>query len=86
MKKDARIQYTIRHIPPALDRALRQKVKREKESLNACVIDALTKGLGMADQPVRYHDLDELAGTWREDALFDAAIAAQNQIDHDLWK
>jgi len=34
----------------------------------------------------RYHDLDDLIGTWEEDPEFDRAIEAQRQIDEELWK
>ena len=80
------IQYTIRQVPVHLDRSLRQKSKQARQSLNEAAIAALTKGLGLADEKPRYHDLDSLAGTWQEDAVFDAAIAAQDQVDPRLWK
>jgi hypothetical protein len=32
-----------------------------------------------------HHDLDFLIGSWREDAAFDAAVAAQQQVDPQLW-
>ena len=86
MKSNASIQYTIRHVPVRIDQSLRQKSKQAGQSLNETAVAALTKGLGLADEPPRYHDLDPLAGTWQEDAAFDAAIAAQDQVDVRLWK
>ena len=86
MKSNASIQYTIRQVPEHIDRSLRQKSKQAHQSLNEAAITALSKGLGLADAPPRYHDLDALAGTWQEDAAFDAAIAAQDQVDARLWK
>ena len=86
MKTSASIQYTIRQVPARIDRSLRQKSKQAGQSLNEAVIDALGKGLGLGDERPRYHDLDKLAGTWREDAAFDAALAAQDQVDPRLWK
>jgi len=83
--KDA-TQYTIRQVPARVDRCLRQKSKQSRQSLNEAAIEALTKGLGLAEEPLRYHDLDGVAGTWQEDAAFDAAIAAQDQVDPKLWK
>ena len=37
---------------------------------------------------VRYHDLDELSGSWaREDAEeFEAALREQRSIDPELWR
>ena len=86
MKANASIQYTLRQVPARVDRSLRQKSKQSRKSLNEAAIDALTKGLGLADEKVRFHDLDELAGTWQEDAAFNAAIRAQDQVDPRLWK
>ena len=86
MKRNASVQYTIRQVPARLDRSLRQQSKQAGQSLNEAAIVALTKGLGLADEPRTYHDLDSLAGTWREDAAFDAAIAAQDQVDPSLWR
>jgi hypothetical protein len=40
----------------------------------------------MADEPVEYHDLDELAGSWVADPDFDAAMEAFESIDEELWK
>lgn len=86
MKSGVPIQYTIRQVPRHIDRSLRQKSKQAGQSLNETAIDALSKGLGLAELSPRYHDLDSLAGTWQEDPGFDAAIAAQDQVDPRLWK
>jgi hypothetical protein len=45
-------------------------------------------GKAKKKEPVRYHDLDHLAGTWtkEEAAAFDKLIAEQRTIDPDLWK
>jgi hypothetical protein len=86
MKGDSSVQYTIRQVPKHIDRSLRQKSKQTGQSLNEAAIAALSKGLGLAEVHPHYHDLDALAGTWQEDAGFDAAIAAQNQVDTQLWK
>ena len=69
-----------------MDQALRRESKRRQESLNHVATDAMAKGLGLADQPVQYQDLDALIGTWEEDPAFDQAIAAQDQIDPRLWR
>jgi hypothetical protein len=80
------MQYTLRNIPAALDRALRALARRDGKSLNEAALAALARGLGVADEPVRYRDLRDLAGTWHEDAAFDAALREQQQIDESLWK
>lgn len=86
MKSRASIQYTIRQVPKHIDQSLREKCKQTHQSLNETAIAAMSKGLGLADDPPRYHDLDVLAATWQEDPAFDAAISAQDQVDPRLWK
>jgi hypothetical protein len=86
VKAKSSIQYTIRQVPVRIDRSLRQKSKQARQSLNEAAIDALNKGLGLAEERFCFHDLDALSGTWHEDAAFDAAIAAQDQVDPRLWK
>jgi len=79
-------QYTIRNIPDALDRELRDRAKRRGMSLNEAAIDAMKRGLGITGGGVEYDDLDDLIGTWKDDGAFDQAIADQDKIDSDLWR
>ncbi len=78
-------QYTIRNIPEQVDRLVRQQAKKSHKSLNAVLLTALQRGVGLADEPVEYHDLDELAGYWVADPDFDAAMEAFESIDEELW-
>lgn len=78
-------QYTIRAVPPQVDARLRGIAKKTGRSLNEVAVETLARGAGLADEPVRYHDLDGLIGAWQEDPEFDAAVAAQRRIDPDLW-
>ena len=84
--KTKHTQYTIRQVPPQVDRALRQRAREERRSLNAVALEALERGLGLAEVPVRYHDLDDLAGTWVPDPEFDRAVEEMDQVDPELWK
>jgi hypothetical protein len=86
MKANAVCQYTIRQIPRAIDRSLRQKSRREGISLNTAAVEILSAGLRLGGEPLRHDDLDFLAGSWVEDPKFDAAIAAQDQVDEKLWR
>lgn len=79
-------QYTIRAVPVAIDRAVRQRAKREAKSLNAVVVEALTRGLELDATPTVHRDLDHLIGTWQESLEFDRAIATFERIDDDAWK
>ena len=80
------IQYTVRDVPERLDLLLRQQAKRRHKSLNFILKRALTKGMGLSDTPVEYHDLDYLAGSWVDDPEFDKAMKAFDVIDEDVWK
>ena len=79
-------QYTIRRVPPRLDQELRRKAREEQRSLNEMALRALERGLGLAEEQPRYHDLDDLAGTWVDDPEFDRAIEAMDQVDPELWR
>jgi plasmid stability protein len=79
-------QFTIRNIPPHVARLLRERAARSRKSLNTTLVEALVKEAGLANEPVRFHDLDELAGQWVEDPAFDEALQAQDFVDESIWK
>jgi hypothetical protein len=80
------MQYTLRNIPPALDRALRALARREGKSLNEVAVSALARALGLGDTVVRQRELGDLAGTWEEDPEFDAVVAEHDEVDESLWR
>lgn len=69
-----------------MDSELRKRARREGRSLNDVALSALERGLGVSGDPVRYHDLDDLIGTWTDDPAFDEALAAMHRVDPDLWQ
>ena len=73
----SRVYYTIRGVPPEVDRALREK------SLNRVILDELTPAL--IGRPVKV-DFSDVAGQWKPDPAFDEIIASQRQIDAEKWK
>lgn len=79
-------QYTIRAVPAAMDRALRQRAKREAKSLNTVALEALARGLELEAQPVEHTDLDALIGSWQEDPAFDRTVADFERVDEEAWK
>ncbi len=79
-------QYTIRHVPEALDRELRERAKRKGISLNVAAVEAMKRGLGVTETVVVYDDLDDLIGTWKQDGEFDRAIEEQDTVDEDAWR
>jgi len=80
------MQYTIRGVPAAVDAALRQRARSGGKSLNETAVDALAEGSGMGERPRKRRDLSDIAGTWRPDKAVDAALAAQDRIDRQLWR
>ena len=83
MKEQATVQYTIRGIPREVDRALRKKAARRKQSLNQVIVDELTSAT--VGEP-RRANFQDLVGTWTEDPEFDEILASQRQIDPEMWK
>ena len=77
---NAGMRYTLRRVPQQVDKALRERARREGRSLNEVALDALTRGCGLADEPVRFRDVGDIAGTWVEDAEFDAVVADHDRI------
>jgi hypothetical protein len=79
-------QYTVRGVPDRVDAALRRRAREEGKSLNQVTVEALEAASGVAETPVLYHDLDSLAGSWRDDPEFDASLEAQDQVDPQVWQ
>lgn len=82
---------TLRNLPPEIARAVQRRAKQKKTSVNKAVIDLLEESAGTRARtpaPVRYHDLDDLAGTWteKEAAAFETLLTEQRRIDPELWK
>ena len=84
MKTQAPIQYTIRGIPPEVDKVLREKAARRGLSLNQAVVEEL---IGATVGRQKKADFSDLVGKWEPDPGFDEIIASQRQvIDWDKWK
>ena len=80
------MQYTIRGIPAAVDDAIRERARAAGKSLNEAAVDALAEGAGLAGAPRKRRDLGDIAGTWTADRGVESALAAQDQVDGDLWR
>jgi plasmid stability protein len=83
---NAGMQYTLRNIPKNLDRALRDKARAERKSLNAVALDALKRGLGLNGEAVRYDDLDWFFGGNTIDANSLKAMAEHDVVHPDDWR
>ncbi len=80
------MQYTVRGIPAALDKAMRQRARVRGKSLNEVAIEALAERVGLHEARRERRDLSDIVGTWKKDAPVEAALAAQDEIDDHLWK
>ncbi len=60
MKKRRTAQYTVRDISEAADSRVRETATMEDISLNQAVLRALDRGLGLAEEPVRYRSLGKI--------------------------
>ena len=80
------MQYTIRGVPPEVDRALRERARSRGQSLNEAALEALTDGVGLAEQPRKRRDLSDLVGTitWEDEVL--EALADQDKVDPEMWQ
>ena len=79
-------QFTIRSVPRRIGARLRELARQERKSINAVAVEALARGIGLAEELPTYKDLDDLAGTWIADPGFDQAIAEMDTVDEGLWK
>ena len=79
------VQYTIRGIPPEVDRELRRRAHQRQISLNQLVLEELTDLTGARSQR-KYRSLQGVAGTWKHDREFDRVLEEQRQIDWELWR
>jgi len=80
---------TVRNLPPAVARAVKEKARKEKLSLNRAIVRLLEEATGEGGrQKAVHHDLDHLAGRWSEEEYqqFLAAVAEQRRIDPEMWK
>ena len=77
------IQYTIRAIPPKLDKTLRQQSKVSGKSLNEVVIAALAKGAGITPDAT-FNDLDWLIGNKSLGSSFDKNLEWLDNLPNEL--
>jgi len=81
-----KIQYTIRNIPPSVDRVIRKRANQSGKSFNQTVVDLLSlQTFGTTKQPVD-DNFDWLFGANTLDESFDEAIKDLSQIDKKLWQ
>jgi hypothetical protein len=83
---------TVRNLPPEVAKAIRDKAKKERRSLNQTVVSLLEEATGArprARTPTVHHDLDHLFGTWtkKEADEFDSHLKeSRSAIDPRDWE
>jgi hypothetical protein len=80
------MQYTIRGIPPDVDKALRKRARTTGQSLNETALAALSEGAGVLGARRKRRDLSDLIGSWTPDDELEAELAAQRVIDEEIWR
>jgi plasmid stability protein len=78
-------KYTLRHVPPELHRALRERARVEGKSLNQVTLEALGRGLEMTAESARRRNLSDLVGSWKADPETESVLREQRRIDPNLW-
>jgi len=80
---------TLRNLPEAVGRAVRERAEHYRVSLNQSVIRLLEDAVGAPRaREAEHHDLDQLIGSWSASAARSAerALEAQRRIDPEMWK
>ena len=77
------IEYTIRGVPPEVDRILRRKAALRKKSLNQVILEELAAA---AVGSSRLADFSDVIGKWTPDPEFDEIIRSQRRVDWTKWK
>ncbi len=84
---------TLRNVPAPVARAIKEKAKRERLSLNRAVVQLLEEATGQpagkagAKRALSY-DLDKYSGSWtaEEAAEFNAALKEQRAVNPKDWE
>ena len=60
--------FSLRGINEKLERAIKERAEKNRESMNTTILRALQQAFGIEKQEKypEYRDLEELAGTWNE--------------------
>jgi hypothetical protein len=80
--------FNLRGIPSEVMDLLKQEAKKLHTSVNILILQIIEKGLGFTNKKTKYHDLDDLAGTWSNEEAknFQKNTSYFEKIDKDLWK
>lgn len=81
---------TVRNLPAKVAKAIRDKARRERLSMNKAVVKLLEEATGTTPSTSKlvHHDLDRFFGTWTKEQAnaFDQALREQRQLEPEVWK
>lgn len=82
---------TVRNLPPAVAKFVRDKARKEGVSLSRAVVQLLEEASGAKRRrkPIVHHDLDHLFGVWSTEEAdeFDRYLKEHRSIiDPEMWK
>lgn len=81
-----KIQYTIRNIPPSVDKVIRKRSQESGKSFNQTVVDILSLQTFGTTNPKVDTNFDWLYNQNTLDDAFDETVKDISQIDKKLWQ
>jgi len=81
---------TIRGIEPEVSEKLKSIAAKQGKSVNQLMLEFINKNLGFEKEnnySRKYHDLDDLFGTWSDEEYqcIQGKISSERQVDQELW-
>ncbi len=81
-----KIQYTIRNIPPLVDKALRKRSAQSGKSFNQTLVELLTLETFGTTEPYADISFSWLFNQHTLDQSFDKAVGELSHVDEKLWQ
>lgn len=82
--------FNLRGIDPNVMNILKNEAEKRRTSINSLILDCIERSIGYSHKVTKptFHDLDHLAGTWKEEDMkaFKENTKHFEKIDKDLWK
>lgn len=77
------MQYTIRAVPKAVDKALRARAKAEGKSLNQVAVELLEEAVGLGDTQKPRRDLSDIAGRMmaKDASIVERSVRQMDETD-----
>ncbi len=81
-------QMTLRQVPDAVEKGIRERARSTGSSLNRVIIDLMEESLQVRPVEKKKRDVARLAGKWSqaECEAFDRNTLAFERIDEEIWK